>query len=119
MAGEIEFIELGVQDTDAGRAFYESLFGWSFEPGPTGHGFAFQTPNVPGGMHGDDPGGGPYVFFAVDDIDAALDRVRALGGTIEEVDIDENEENVAKFGQFKLCRDDQGSPFGLHQRPSR
>ncbi len=22
-----------------------------------------------------------------------------------------------RFGRFKLCRDDQGSSFGLHQRP--
>jgi hypothetical protein len=25
-----------------------------------------------------------------------------------------DEESVAQFGRFKLCRDDQGSPFGLH-----
>jgi uncharacterized protein len=30
----------------------------------------------------------------------------------------EDEESDARFGRFKLCRDDQGSPFGLHQ-PAR
>jgi uncharacterized protein len=72
---------------------------------------------VPGGIHGGDRGATPYVFFAVDDIDAALERVRELGGTVEEMDVEGDEESTAVFGRFKLCRDDQGSPFGLHQRP--
>jgi predicted enzyme related to lactoylglutathione lyase len=59
-----------------------------------------------------------YVFFAVDDIEAALDRVRELDGEVEEMDVEGDEESIAKFGRFKLCRDDQGSPFGLHQPPA-
>ena len=27
------FFELGVEDADRGRVFYEGLFGWRFEPG--------------------------------------------------------------------------------------
>ena len=118
MAGEVAFIELGVKDWEGARAFYEGLFGWTFEPGPSGQGYSFRTPNVPGGVHGGDPGAAPYVFFAVDDIDAAVAQVRELGGTIEEMDVDGDAEQQEKFGRFKLCRDDQGSPFGLHQRPS-
>jgi uncharacterized protein len=118
MTGELGFFELGVEDAERGRAFYEGLFGWSFEPGPTGQGFAIGTPNVPGGMHGGDRGSAPYVFFVVDDMEAALDRVRALGGEIEEMDVEGGEDSISRFGRFKLCRDDQGSPFGLHQRPS-
>jgi uncharacterized protein len=118
MAGELSFFELGVEDVERGRAFYEGLFGWRFEPVPSGQGFTIATPNVSGGMHGGDREASPYVFFQVEDLEAALDRVRELGGVIEELDIDENEENVARFGRFKLCRDDQGSSFGLHQPPS-
>jgi predicted enzyme related to lactoylglutathione lyase len=118
MAGELAFFELGVEDAERGRAFYEALFGWRFEAPPNGKGFAITTPSVPGGIHGGDPGATPYVFFAVDDIDAALERVRELGGTVEEMDVEGDEESTAVFGRFKLCRDDQGSPFGLHQRPS-
>jgi uncharacterized protein len=81
MGGELSFIELGVEDPERGRAFYESLFGWSFEP--SGQGFAVALPNVAGGMHGGDRGASPYVFFRVDDIEAAQERVRALGGTVE------------------------------------
>jgi hypothetical protein len=31
---------------------------------------------------------------------------------------DGDAEAVARFGRFKLCRDDQGSRFGLHQPPA-
>jgi uncharacterized protein len=116
MAGELSFFELGVEDAEKGRAFYEGLFGWTFEAGPSGGGgWKIAAPNVPGGMHGGEKGASPYVFFAVDDIDAAADRVRELGGEVE-MDMD-SEETAAEFGRFKICRDDQGSRFGLHQRP--
>lgn len=117
MAGEISYIEFGVENTTRGRAFYEALFGWSFSPGPSRGGSAVAGAGVPAGMHGEDPGAGPYVFFRVDDMTAALDRVRALGGTVEEVDVEGGEQARARFGRFVLCRDDQGSPFGLHEPP--
>ena len=116
MSGELSFFELGVEDPARGRAFYEAAFGWSFEP--SGGGFGIRTPTIAGGLHGGDKGAAPYVFFSVDDIDAAVERVVDLGGTIEELDVEGDEESVARFGRFKLCRDDQGSPFGLHQPPA-
>lgn len=118
MTGSLSFFSLGVDDADRGRAFYGRLFGWTFEPGPSGNGFEITSRGTWGGIHGGDPGASPYVFFEVDDIDAAIERVRELGGSIEEVDHGEDEEkSAARFGRFKLCRDDQGSRFGLHQRP--
>jgi uncharacterized protein len=121
MAGELSFFELGVEDAERGRAFYEGLFGWRLERGPSGGGFTIDTPTIPGGMHGGDRGATPYLFFAVDDLDAALERVRELGGAIEEMEgaSADDDETVARFGRFKFCRDDQGSPFGLHQPPRR
>jgi uncharacterized protein len=117
MAGELSFLELGVDDAERGRAFYEGLFGWRFEVGPSGSGFAITTPSVPAGIHGGDHAAAPYVFFRVDDLDGALDRVRELGGVVEGTDLGEDADSVARFGRFKMCRDDQGSPFGLHQPP--
>jgi uncharacterized protein len=119
MTGELTFFELGVEDADKGRAFYEGLFGWQFERGPSGSGWKVTAPNVAGGMHGGDQGAQPYVFFAVDDIEAAAAHVRELGGEIEhDMDVEGDEEMTATFGRFKLCRDDQGSSFGLHQPPA-
>jgi uncharacterized protein len=117
MAGEPSFFSLGVQDAERGRAFYERLFGWRTEP--AGPGFAIATGGVPGGIHGADPGAPPYLFFRVDDLGAALERVRELGGSVEEVDHDnDDDQSAARFGRFKLCRDDQGSRFGLHEPPA-
>ncbi len=118
MAGEVAFFEIGVEDPERGRAFYEGLFGWRFETGPSGSGFTIAAPNMPGGMHGGDKGAGPYLFFRVDDIEVALERVRELGGAVEETDVEGDEESTEKFGRFKICRDDQGSSFGLHQPPT-
>lgn len=119
MAGEPSFFELGVADPERGRAFYGSLFGWAFEPGPTRRGFSIATGGLPGGLHGGDEGASVYLFFRVDDLDAAVARVRELGGTVEDLGEEgqEDEESVARFGRFTLCRDDQGSAFGLHQPP--
>jgi predicted enzyme related to lactoylglutathione lyase len=117
MAGEPSFFSIGVQDAERGRAFYAALFGWAMEP--QRNGFSITTAGAPGGIHGGDPGASPYLFFRVDDIDAALARVRELGGTVEEVDYDDDDDaTVARFGRFKLCRDDQGSWFGLHEPPA-
>lgn len=118
MSGELAFVEIGVDDVERGRAFYEGMFGWKFETGPSGQGFTISLPNVGGGMHGGDAGAAPYLFFRVDDIDAAIERVQELGGTVEDVDVEGDEDSTAQFGRFKLCRDDQGSPFGLHQPPT-
>ncbi|MEV6399647.1 VOC family protein [Streptomyces sp. NPDC051907] len=118
MAGEISFFELGVGDAEKARVFYGGLFDWAFEPGPSGGGgFAVQTPNVPGGVHGGDPGAGPYVFFRVANLKSALERVRELGGTVDDFEVGDDDETAAAFGRFKFCHDDQGSPFGLHEPP--
>ena len=116
MAGELAFFEIGVADAEQGRRFYQALFGWSFAPVPGG-GSMITTPNVPGGIHGDDTGASPYVFFRVDDMDAALSLVRELGGEVEDTDVEGDDETTARFGRFKLCRDNQGSRFGLHEPP--
>jgi uncharacterized protein len=117
--GAVSFFELGVGDSAAGRVFYEGLFGWGFNTGPSGNGWQLTTPGVRGGMHPNDAGGGPYLFFAVDDMDAAIARVVALGGEIlPDMGSAETEDSIARFGRFKFCKDDQGSSFGLHQPPA-
>jgi predicted enzyme related to lactoylglutathione lyase len=111
MNGELSFFELGVGDVDRARKFYGSLFDWEFADEGT-----IETPNIPGGLHGNDAGASPLVFFRVDDLDAAVERVRELGGEPGD-ELDDNPETVARFGRFALCKDDQGSSFGLHQPP--
>jgi len=118
VAGEPHWFELGVEDATRAREFYGTLFGWEFEPGPSGEatGFGISTAGIAGGLHSGDRGASPYLFFKVDDLDAALAQVSELGGRVEsEPDVDPDSET--RFGRFALCRDDQGSAFGLHQAP--
>jgi uncharacterized protein len=116
MTGELTFFEIGVADTTRARAFYGGLFGWRF--GPSGDGYRISTPKVPGGMHGADEGASPLVFFGVADLETAMVRVRDLGGHAETLESRADEPREWSFGRFALCRDDQGSPFGLHQPPT-
>ena len=116
MTGEPSFFELGVADAERARAFYSTLFGWRMES--TGGGFTIDAGGIPGGLHPGDPEASPYLFFRVDDIDAAAARVRELGGQVEKIDVEGDADSVARHGRFRLCRDDQGSPFGLHQPPA-
>jgi predicted enzyme related to lactoylglutathione lyase len=112
VTGELSFFELGVDDTGRAREFYNGLFGWYFADEGT-----IRTPNVSGGIHGGDAGASPLIFFAVEDLEQALERVRELGGEVAE-DLDgDDPDKVARFGRFALCRDDQGSSFGVHQPP--
>ncbi len=120
MSGELAFFELGVEDAERARTFYGALFGWTFSPGPSGgDGSTIETPDVPGGLHGGDKGASPSVFFRVDDLDAATARVRELGGTVEGLDDEATSDPAMEtvHGRFTLCRDDQGSPFGLFEAP--
>ena len=117
MTGQVSFIEFGGRDAMTARSFYGKLFGWSFEPGPGGEGYAIDGVGVPAGVHGGDEGASPYVFFRVDDLEAAVATVERLGGSVEVLPGGDEEESVARFGEFRLCRDDQGSPFGLHRPP--
>jgi uncharacterized protein len=118
MAGELSWFEIGVGDAERAREFYGSLFGWQFEPSESGPGGVIRTPTIPGGLHGDDEGASPYVFFSVPDIGAAIARVRELGGEVEELAGHTDDPPETEWGRFALCRDDQGSRFGLHQPPS-
>jgi predicted enzyme related to lactoylglutathione lyase len=54
----------------------------------------------------------------VEDLDAALARVRELGGDAAGwSSSDDDPEQVARFARFVMCKDDQGSTFGLHEPP--
>lgn len=84
----ISYIELGVSDLAATRAFYEQAFGWRFnEYGPDYAGI--QAPDGNGEVGGLNPGrepgrNGPLVLLLSDDLDATVQAVTAAGGTVVE-----------------------------------
>jgi hypothetical protein len=118
MAGELSFFELGVDDAKRGRAFYGALFGWDLEAMSEGGGFAIGGSSVPGGMHGGDAGASPYLFFRVDDLEAAAVRVRELGGTVEEIDLDKDAETIVRFGRSSSAATIKARPSGCTSAPA-
>lgn len=113
MDSELSFFEIGVPDDQRARTFYSKLFTWSFPPmGDSGQ-TSIETPTMRAGLHGSDAQAQIIVYFAVPDIEAAVARVRELGGEADDPTAEET-----GFGRFANCRDDQGVTFGLHQTPT-
>jgi uncharacterized protein len=112
MSGEPTHIELGAPDARKARAFFGSLFDWTFEPFGDGEQSAIRTPTIRGGIHDGVTTATLTTYFRVDDIREAVTKVRERGGTADEPSPEE-----PGFGRFSTCADDQGIPFGLHQLP--
>ncbi|GCD96323.1 hypothetical protein EHYA_04008 [Embleya hyalina] len=110
MHGEPTFFEIGVPDAARAHTFFGQLFGWRFPSTGEDDQVSIETPSGRGGLHGRDSAAAITMFFAVDDVEAAVRRVRELGGTAEDARPEE-----PGFGRFALCADDQGVAFGLHQ----
>ncbi len=94
---------------DAGRAlrFWEGLLGTALETRAEDEGAGWETRGGPVavGVHERGPGPGDRVslpYFAVEDLPAALERVVALGGEV-----------IHPGERWAICRDSEGSPFGL------
>lgn len=82
----ISYIEFGVTDLAATRAFYESAFGWQFNDyGPAYSGI--RSPEGDGEVGGLNPGtppnaAGPLVLLFSDDLDASVVAVEEAGGVV-------------------------------------
>jgi uncharacterized protein len=103
-------IEFPSDDPERARRFWSGLLDVELEPRRDGEGEGWQThldaPAV--GVH--ERGRGPgdsfsLPYFAVDDVEQALERVRELGGTV-----------VHPGRSWAICKDSEGSPFGLAHR---
>lgn len=82
----LSYIEFGVTDLAATRAFYESAFGWSFHDyGPAYSGIV--SPDGAGEVGGLNPSappssGGPLILLFSDDLEASVAAVKTAGGTL-------------------------------------
>jgi predicted enzyme related to lactoylglutathione lyase len=100
-------IEFPADDPERARQFWSGLLEAELVPRrePEGEGWqtALGAPHV--GVHARGRGPGDSFslpYFTVEDLGAALERVSALGGTI-----------VHSGAIWAICRDSEGSPFGL------
>ncbi|HEX2504512.1 MAG TPA: VOC family protein [Miltoncostaeaceae bacterium] len=100
-------IEFPADDPERARRFWEGVLGRGLEPREPGEGEGWQSRGgeVAVGLHARGPGPGDRVslpYFAVDDLPGALERVVALGGEV-----------IHPGERWAICRDTEGSPFGL------
>ncbi|NYV77676.1 VOC family protein [Streptomyces sp. UH6] len=84
----IDYIELGVTDLAATKAFYAAAFGWAFNDyGPEYAGIAApDSEGEVGGLNATrEPGrNGPLVLLFSQDLDATADAITAAGGEVVE-----------------------------------
>jgi predicted enzyme related to lactoylglutathione lyase/mannose-6-phosphate isomerase-like protein (cupin superfamily) len=109
--GAPAFVEIGVPSGEAAARFYRELFGWTIHEMGADNYWA-QSPSVALGIHPGDEDRNMVPYFEVDDLAAAIARVRELGGNAP----DPSDETPG-FGTFVECRDPQGVRFGVC-RPS-
>ena len=108
MKGNLVYFVIPAADAERAKAFYGAIFGWEFTPGAVPGGFNIEGPTPPGGLFGGGEGSRPMTYFEVDDIEAAVEKVRVLGGEAEEP-------QRIRVGWMAHCKDDQGLEIALWQ----
>lgn len=104
--GDLSYLTLEVVDSAKTRAFYGAVLGWTFAPGRMADGWTVQGVVPMTGMHGGNAEHTAVPMWKVDDVAAAVERVRAAGGTATEPE-------RMPYGTTAECTDDQGSRFYL------
>src|SRR3954447_5148643 len=107
----LSLIEFPADDPERAKRFWTGLLGADLEARRDGEGEGWQThSDTPAiGIHARGRGPGDSFslpYFTVGNIAEALDRLAELGGTV-----------VRPGTQWAICRDSEGSPFGLAQEP--
>jgi uncharacterized glyoxalase superfamily protein PhnB len=105
--GELSYITYEVTDSTAFKAFYSGVLFWTFEPGRIEDGWGVQQTHPMAGVAGGSSAAVTVPMWTVDDVDAAVARVREAGGTVIE------EPSQQPYGKMAQCTDDQGTRFYL------
>lgn len=106
--GDVGYVSLWVPDQERAERFYSAVLGWDFEPG--GHYVRGTVPSI--GVQGGQSPATLFCCYAVDDVDAAIERVRAAGGQ-------PGEPTDEPWGRTANCTDNQGLPFAVYAVPPR
>lgn len=117
--GCLTWNELETRDPGAAKEFYGAVFGWGFEEQQGGPMEGYNLLQV-----GDSPAGGManitgmvpdevpdhwMTYFAVDDADAAVEKIKAGGGAISVGPMD------IPVGRFAMATDPFGAAFAVMQ----
>jgi predicted enzyme related to lactoylglutathione lyase len=106
--GDLAYVTVEVPDSARARAFFGSVLGWRFTPGRVEDGWFVEDVAPMVGMAGGADRSSAVPMYRVDDIAAAVDRVRSSGGTATDPE-------RQPYGVTSLCTDDQGTRFYLGQ----
>jgi predicted enzyme related to lactoylglutathione lyase len=106
--GDVSYITMHVVDSARARAFYGSVLGWRFEPGRIQDGWQVLDTAPMIGLAGGSSEAVTLPMYRVDDAHAAVERVRAGGGTA-------TEPTHESYGWLSECTDNQGTRFYLGQ----
>lgn len=109
MKGKLVHIELPARDTKRARQFWTNLVGWKFRSwdGPVEYHMFEGEPG--GAIYPSDDDKGIRVYFEADDIDAELNKIRELGGQVED------KMPVPSMGWFAHAKDPDGNEFSVWQ----
>ncbi len=107
--GELSYVTYEVADSARFKEFYGRVLHWSFEPGRIDDGWQITGAHPMGGVAGGSDRAVTVPMWTVADIDDAVARVRAAGGTVIQ------EPSTQPYGQMAECADDQGGRFYLGQ----
>ena len=122
MANPFVHVELNTPDPEKAKTFYSKLFQWKLEdvPNPEVPDNSYTMINVGSGTGGgimkQIPGGpsGWLAYVEVDDIQAATQKAKSLGGKIMK-DVTE----VMGMGWLSFIQDPTGAVLGLWKSKSR
>jgi predicted enzyme related to lactoylglutathione lyase len=106
--GDVSYITMEVVDSVRTRAFYGSVLGWRFRPGRVEDGWQVEAVAPMVGISGGHDEATAVPMYQVDDVEAAVARVRGAGGTA-------SDPAVQPYGVTSDCVDDQGTRFYLGQ----
>jgi predicted enzyme related to lactoylglutathione lyase len=108
--GDLAYVSLWVPDVERAAAFFSAVLGWRY--GTTSYPRERQVEGLTlhHGIWGGEDHTTLFLCVTVDDLSAAVERVRAAGGTAEEP-------HEEPYGWISGCTDDQGMQFALFQAP--
>lgn len=113
--GEFNHIEIPYDDEERAKRFYSGVFGWEFRQmaGFEGYDLFTAGPGELGGglgKRGESAGQTVRNYISVDDVDAAVAKVKELGGTITE-----DKAEIPGMGWFAVGTDSEGNVIALYQ----
>jgi uncharacterized protein len=116
MPNTLVWNELQTRDSQAAKAFFEAVLDWTIDADPSGYLLSKVDGRTQAGiMQMDENWGGDVpnnwaVYFAVENLEASVAKVKELGGNVLVPPM-----AAGEMGQFSVVQDPQGGAFTIMQ----